>query len=117
MVYRVFSEKKPGLSPEVSALRSDCRNFLGITGLEDVRILNRYDAEGLDEALFRYARTAVFSEPQLDIVSETAAFPGAAAVFAVEPLPGQFDQRADSAAQCIQLLSQKERPTVRTARV
>ncbi len=117
MVYRVFSEKKPGLSPEVSALRSDCRNFLGITGLEDVRILNRYDAEGLDEVLFDYARTAVFSEPQLDTVSETAEFPGAAAVFAVEPLPGQFDQRADSAAQCIQLLSQGERPLIRTAKV
>ncbi len=117
MVYRVFSEKKPGLSPEVASLRGDCRNFLGIAGLEDVRILNRYDAEGLDEALFDYARTAVFSEPQLDIVSEVAEFPGAAAVFAVEPLPGQFDQRADSAAQCIQLLSQGERPTVRTAKV
>ena len=117
MVYRVFSEKKPGLSPEVASLRGDCRNFLGIAGLEDVRILNRYDAEGLDEALFNYARTAVFSEPQLDIVSEVAEFPGAAAVFAVEPLPGQFDQRADSAAQCIQLLSQGERPTVRTAKV
>ena len=117
MVYRVFSEKKPGLSPEVSSLRSDCRNFLGIAGLTDVRILNRYDAEGLDEALFDYARTAVFSEPQFDVVSETAQFPGAAAVFAVEPLPGQFDQRADSAAQCIQLLSQGERPTIRTARV
>ena len=117
MVYRVFSEKKPGLSPEVSSLRADCRSFLGIAGLEDVRILNRYDAEGLDEALFSYARTAVFSEPQLDTVSETAQFPGAAAVFAVEPLPGQFDQRADSAAQCIQLLSQGERPAIRTAKV
>ncbi len=117
MVYRVFSEKKPGLSPEVGALRADCRNFLGIAGLEDVRILNRYDAEGLDEALFNYARTAVFSEPQLDTVSENAEFPGAAAVFAVEPLPGQFDQRADSAAQCIQLLSQGERPLIRTAKV
>ena len=81
MVYRVYSEKKPGLSPEVASLRGDCRNFLGIAGLEDVRILNRYDAEGLDEALFNYARTAVFSEPQLDIVSEVAEFPGAAAVF------------------------------------
>ena len=80
MVYRVYSEKKPGLSPEVASLRGDCRNFLGIAGLEDVRILNRYDAEGLDEALFNYARTAVFSEPQLDIVSEVAEFPGATIV-------------------------------------
>jgi len=117
MVYRVFSEKKPGLSPEASALLSDCRSFLGITGLTDIRVLNRYDAEGLEEALFDYARTTVFSEPQLDTVSETVDFPGAAAVFAVEPLPGQFDQRADSAAQCIQLQSQGERPIIRTARV
>ncbi|MBR4703595.1 MAG: phosphoribosylformylglycinamidine synthase [Oscillospiraceae bacterium] len=117
MVYRVFSEKKPGLNPEVASLLSDCRGFLDIRGLTDLRILYRYDAEGLEESLFDYARTTVFSEPQLDTVSETAEFPGAAAVFAVEPLPGQFDQRADSAAQCIQLLSRKERPTVRTARV
>ena len=117
MVYRVFAEKKPGLSPDVAALEADCRNFLGITGLTELRILNRYDAEGLDEALFDYARTTVFSEPQLDRVSDEASFPGAAAVFAVEPLPGQFDQRADSAAQCIQLLSRGERPLIRTARV
>ena len=117
MVYRVFSEKKPGLNPEVSSLLSDCRSFLGLEGLTDLRILYRYDAEGLEESLFDYARTAVFSEPQLDSVSEAPEFPGAAAVFAVEPLPGQYDQRADSAAQCIQLLSRKERPAIRTARV
>ncbi len=117
MVYRVFSEKKPGLSPETASLLSDFRNFLGLRGLTDLRILYRYDAEGLEKELFDYARTTVFSEPQLDTVSETAELAGAAAVFAVEPLPGQFDQRADSAAQCIQLLSRRERPTVRTARV
>ena len=117
MVYRVFSEKKPGLSPETASLLSDFRNFLGLRGLTDLRILYRYDAEGLEKELFDYARTTVFSEPQLDTVSETAELAGAAAVFAVEPLPGQFDQRADSAAQCIQLLSRRERPTIRTARV
>ena len=117
MVYRVFVEKKPGLAPEAAGLKSDCRSFLGLTNLENVRILNRYDVEGIDEALFRYARTTVFSEPQLDVISDEAELSDADVVFAVEPLPGQFDQRADSAAQCIQLLSQGDRPTVRSAKV
>ncbi|MGM9618411.1 MAG: phosphoribosylformylglycinamidine synthase, partial [Oscillospiraceae bacterium] len=117
MVYRVFVEKKPGLAPEAAGLLADCRSFLGLSGLKRVRILNRYDVEGVDEGLFDYAKTTVFSEPQLDTVYESVSFDGARAVFAVEPLPGQFDQRADSAAQCIQLLSQGERPTVRSAKV
>ncbi|MEG0779551.1 MAG: phosphoribosylformylglycinamidine synthase [Oscillospiraceae bacterium] len=117
MVYRVFVEKKPGLAPEAAGLLSDCRSFLNLSTLSAVRIFNRYDAEDMDEALFAYAKTAVLSEPQLDLVSDEPDTAGAAAVFAVEPLPGQFDQRADSAAQCIQLLSQGERPLVRTAKV
>ena len=117
MVYRVFVEKKPGLAPEAAGLLSDCRNFLGIQKLENVRILNRYDVEGIDEKLFDYARTTVFSEPQLDNVSGEVDLSDANVVFAVEPLPGQFDQRADSAAQCIQLQSQGERPIVRSAKV
>ena len=117
MVYRVCVEKKPGLAPECASLLSDCRSFLNLMGLTSVRIWNRYDAEGMDKALFDYACTTVFSEPQLDLTSEEADVSGAAAAFAVEPLPGQFDQRADSAAQCIQLLSQGERPRIRTAKV
>ena len=117
MVYRVCVEKKPGLAPECASLLSDCRSFLNLTGLTGVRIWNRYDAEGMDKDLFDYACTTVFSEPQLDLTSEEADVSGAAAAFAVEPLPGQFDQRADSAAQCIQLLSQGERPRIRTAKV
>ena len=117
MVYRVFVEKKPGLAPEAAGLLSDCRSFLGIKKMENVRILNRYDVEGIDAKLFAYARTTVFSEPQLDIVSDEIDLSDANVVFAVEPLPGQFDQRADSAAQCIQLQSQGERPTVRSAKV
>ena len=117
MVYRVCVEKKPGLAPECASLLSDCRSFLDLEGLERVRIWNRYDAEGMDKDLFDYACTTVFSEPQLDLTSEETDVSGAAAVFAVEPLPGQFDQRADSAAQCIQLLSQGERPRIRTAKV
>ena len=117
MVYRVCVEKKPGLAPECASLLSDCRSFLNLTGLTSVRIWNRYDAEGMDKDLFDYACTTVFSEPQLDLTSEEADVSGAAAAFAVEPLPGQFDQRADSAAQCIQLLSQGERPRIHTAKV
>ncbi|MBR5260799.1 MAG: phosphoribosylformylglycinamidine synthase, partial [Oscillospiraceae bacterium] len=117
MVYRVFVEKKPGLAPEAAGLLADCRAFLAIEGIENVRILNRYDVEGIDAELFSYARTTVFSEPQLDNISEEADLSDADVVFAVEPLPGQFDQRADSAAQCIQLQSQGERPTVRSAKV
>ena len=117
MVYRVFVEKKPGLAPEAAGLLSDCRSFLGLGALENVRILNRYDVEGIDEALFTYAVGTVFSEPQLDMVSSEIDLSDADVVFAVEPLPGQFDQRADSAAQCIQLQSQGERPIVRSAKV
>ncbi len=117
MVYRVYVTKKPGLAPEAAGLLSDCRSFLGLKNLEDVRIWNRYDAEGLEESLFQYAKNTVFSEPQIDDVMDEICAEGAAAVFAVEPLPGQFDQRADSAAQCIQLLSQAERPLVTSAKV
>ena len=117
MLHRVFVEKKPGLDPESAKLLADCRTFLGLAGLERLRVLNRYDLEGLDESLFQRVKSTVLSEPQLDTVTEALSAPDAAAIFAVEPLPGQFDQRADSAAQCVQLLSQGERPTVRTAKV
>ncbi len=116
MVYRIYVEKKAGLDQEARSLLGDARTLLGIRSLEKVRLLNRYDAEGLSEELFRYAVRAVFSEPQLDRVWEEPELDGAA-VFAVEYLPGQFDQRADSAAQCIQILSQGERPAVRSAKV
>ena len=117
MVFRVFVEKKKELAGEAKSLLSDAVSLLGIKNLTDVRVLNRYDAENIAPELFEYAKTTVFSEPQLDIISEEAELDGAAAVFAVEPLPGQYDQRADSAAQCIQIISQGERPTVRTAKV
>ncbi len=117
MIYRVFVEKKPGLAPEATALLTDCHDFLGIKDLKSVRVLNRYDVENISEELFVRARKTVFSEPQLDLVSEEAELHDADVVFAVEPLPGQFDQRADSAAQCIQLLQPGDRPTVHTAKV
>ena len=116
MVYRVYVEKKPEQAHEAKALKNDVCSFLGIKALENVRVINRYDAENITAELFDYAKTTVFSEPQLDTVSDTLSVDGAV-VFAVEFLPGQFDQRADSAAQCIQIISQGERPTVRTAKV
>ena len=116
MVYRVYVEKKRKLASEARALLNDVRNLLGITALEDVRLLNRYDADEIDPALFDYATKTVFSEPQLDIVSYELDQDDAT-VFAVEYLPGQFDQRADSAAQCIQIISQGQRPLVRSAKV
>lgn len=116
MVYRVFVEKKKELAHEAKALLSDAHKFLGIAALEDVRIFNRYDAENITPELFDYAIKTVFSEPQLDIATADVSLEGAV-VFAVEYLPGQFDQRADSAAQCIQIISQGERPLIRTAKV
>ena len=95
MVYRIFVEKKKELANEARALYSAARGLLGIDKLTDVRILNRYDAENISEELFRYAEKTVFSEPQLDITSSELSADGARAVFAVEYLPGQFDQRAD----------------------
>ena len=116
MIYRVYVEKKPGLTQEADSLCAELRDLVGIRSLTGLRLLNRYDAENMTPELFALARRTVFSEPQLDLVSDTFDAHGAA-VFAVEYLPGQFDQRADSAAQCIQMLSRAERPLIRTAKV
>lgn len=113
MVYRVYVEKKSGQTHEADSLLKEVREFLQIKGLQSVRVLNRYDVEKIDKELFSYAVGTVFSEPQVDNV--TYDVPVGQVVFAVEPLPGQYDQRADSAAQCIQILSQGERPLVRTS--
>ena len=115
MVYRVYVEKKPGQTHEADSLLKEVKDFLQIGSLESVRVLNRYDVEQIEEKLFMYSVNTVFSEPQVDTV--TYEVPTGKIVFAVEPLPGQFDQRADSAAQCIQLLGQCDRPTVRSAKV
>ncbi len=116
MVYRIYVEKKDGFDHEARTLLKDIRELLEIGGAEKVRVINRYDAEDIDGELFERSVKTVFSEPQMDIAARETDF-GDAQVFAVEYLPGQFDQRADSAAQCIQLLSQGERPLIRTAKV
>ena len=115
MVYRVYVEKKPGQTHEADGLLHQLQQFLQIEGLTGLRIFNRYDAENMEKSLFDYAVGTVFSEPQVDNVSFD--IPQGGTVFAVEPLPGQYDQRADSAAQCIQIISQGNRPTIRTAKV
>ncbi|MBQ7702887.1 MAG: phosphoribosylformylglycinamidine synthase, partial [Firmicutes bacterium] len=115
MVYRVYVEKKKGLDNEARALLNDFRELLGVQGLTDVRLYNRYDCEGLTEELFRDAVKGVLSEPQLDQV--TYEVPKGDRVFCVEYLPGQFDQRASSAAECIQLISKAEKPEIRSSKV
>ena len=115
MVYRVYVEKKAGQTHEANALQREIQDFLGIHGLTGLRVVNRYDAENIDKELFDSAVNTVFSEPQVDTVFYEV--PRGDVVFAVEPLPGQYDQRADSAAQCIQIISQGNRPTIRTAKV
>ena len=115
MVYRVYVEKRNGLTLEADGLMRDLRELLGVKNLKGVRVLNRYDVEDIDGELFEKCVSTVFSEPQLDVTYRELETDGT--VFAVEYLPGQFDQRADSAAQCIQIISQGERPTVRTAKV
>ena len=116
MVYRVYVEKKKGLEHEANSLYRELTEMLGISSLTKVRLFNRYDVENIEKELFDYSVNTVFSEPQLDNVSYSLTDDNCI-IFAVEYLPGQFDQRADSAAQCIQLISQKNRPLVRTARV
>ena len=115
-VYRIYVEKKPGFDAEARHLLDEIVNLLQIKSVTGLRLLNRYDVEGIDKALFDRCVDIVFSEPQVDDACQTPDLTGAA-VFASEYLPGQYDQRADSCAQCIQFVSQGERPTVRTARV
>ena len=116
MVYRIYVEKKPGFDGEARQLQNELTTLLGIRSLTGLRLLNRYDVEGISEELFSQCAGTVFSEPPVDdTCSELPAHQGPA--FAVEYLPGQFDQRADSAAECIQLISQGERPLVRSAKV
>ncbi len=118
LVRRVFVEKRKGFDVEAQQLLADMRENLGLDKLASLRILKRYDLSGVEDAEYAAARDSILSEPNCDTVFEEsfAAEPGDA-VFAVEYLPGQYDQRADSAAQCIQLLTQKERPPVRSATV
>ena len=134
MVLRVYVQRKPGFKGEATSLLKEIQDLLGITELRHIDLINRYDVEGISEELFESCISTVFSEPQSDIATRTMPMPHYASeqglseqglgerslpvhTFAVEFLPGQFDQRAESAAECVQLISQGERPTVRSARI
>lgn len=116
MVYRIYVEKKAPYDVEAQHLLEELKGLLGITGLSGLRFFNRYDVEGVSKELFDACVPTVFSEPQIDLATETLP-QDADFVFATEYLPGQFDQRAESASECVQLISQGERPLVRSAKV
>ena len=117
-VRRIFVEKKKGFDVEATHLLKDLKENLSISGLKEVRLVHRYDVEGITDEEYAGARNLIFSEPPVDYAyDEEYPLPAGAKVFASELLPGQYDQRADSAAECIQLLTKKERPNVRVAKL
>ena len=116
-VRRIYVEKKPGFDVEAKEVFADLRENLGMKGLSSVRIINRYDIEGITDEEYQKARCLIFSEPPVDNVYDEDANITDGKVFAVEFLPGQFDQRAASAEECISILTTKERPRVRYAKV
>ena len=115
-VRRIFVEKKPDYAVKAKELREELESYLGISQIEDVRVLIRYDIENLSQETYEKALGTIFSEPPVDQVYEED-FPKNPGdlVFSVEYLPGQFDQRADSAEQCVKLLNENEEPVIRTA--
>lgn len=117
MVFRVYVEKRTGFDVEAQHLLHDLKENLGMDALNSVRIINRYDVEGISEDLFNTAVKTVLSEPPVDNTYDYLPINTNEKVFAIEFLPGQFDQRAESASECIQLISQGERPRVRSAKV
>ena len=121
-VRRIFVEKRPGFDLEAKALKKDLIESLHIEGIENIRILNRYDIEGIDYEVYQKAAQTVFSEPNLDIVYHetldvTNGNETKERIFAIEYLPGQYDQRGDWASQCIQIVNQGIRPTINTAKI
>lgn len=118
MVKRIFVEKKPGYNIEAVNLKHELEYLLGINGIDEVRIVNRYDVEGISDDEYLTARMMIFSEPPVDYVyDEILPLEQNETAVAYEYLPGQYDQRADSCAQCIQLISEKQRPVIRTAKI
>ena len=115
-VRRVYVEKKPEFAVQAKDLKHEIKNYLGIRDIKEVRILIRYDVENISDDTFEKACNGIFSEPPVDILYHNA-FPETenAKVFSVEFLPGQFDQRADSAVQCIQFIKEDEQPVIKTA--
>ena len=117
-VRRIYVEKKEGFDVEACGLRQDLKDNVGLAGLTHLRLINRYDMAGLDESEYLLVRDTVFAEPPADqVYDEIMDFGTGARVFAMEYLPGQYDQRADWAAQCIQVVTQKDRPQVASAKL
>ncbi len=117
MVRRLFVEKKPGFDVEAMKLFDDLKSTLHIEGLEGVRVINRYDMDGVDDAVFENVKYTVFAEPAIDVAYEESFELGSANFFAYQLLTGQFDQRADSAEVCIRLINPAAEPVVRFAKV
>ncbi|HMA64011.1 MAG TPA: hypothetical protein VKO63_02390, partial [Chitinispirillaceae bacterium] len=117
-VRRIFVEKKKGYDVAAQGLFTDLRENLGIKGLQGVRIIFRYDIEGISDDEYAAVRNTIFAEPPVDFVyDETLPLESHEKLIAIEYLPGQYDQRADSAAQCIQLMTHGNRPPVATAQI
>ena len=116
-VFRIFVEKKKGNDIEARHILDDLKTNVGITALEDLRLINRYDAQGLTKEEFDEAARLILSEPNLDNIYTSLEIEDGWKCFATEFLPGQYDQRADSAAQCIQLLTAGERLEILSAKI
>ncbi len=115
-VKRIYVEKKEPFAVKAKELKEELGSYLGIEGVKEVRVLIRYDVENISEAVFEKACRTVFSEPPVDMLyEEEIEIPTDGRVFGVEYLPGQFDQRADSAVQCVKFLKEDEEPVIRTA--
>lgn len=117
-VKRLLVEKREGFDLEAKALMKDLKDSLHIDCIDDLRLLNRYDIEGLSDEICDSASKTIFSEPNLDVVyKENVEYDKDAKVFAVEYLPGQYDQRADWAAQCVQIINEGQRPNINSAKL
>ena len=115
-VKRIYVEKKAPFAVKAKELKDEILSYLGIAGVKEVRQMIRYDVENLSDETFEKAATCVFSEPPVDLLyREEIELPEGSRVFSVEYLPGQFDQRADSAMQCVKFLKEDENPIIRTA--
>ena len=118
MVKRIYVEKKPEISVEAKGLLKDLKENLLLENLEDLKIVNRYDVEGINDEIFEKAKNTVFSEPQVDeCFEEEYPFAKEDKIFGVEYLPGQFDQRANSLSECLQILTEGERPLAKSAKI
>ena len=116
-VKRIFVQKRPGFDIEAKGILQDLKENLQILGLKDVILVNSYDVSGIDEETYQKAKNTIFAEPQVDMYfEEEYPFQKEDRVFAVEFLPGQFDQRANSLAECLQIISQKEKPLAKSTR-